>query len=213
MSVTEDTSAMILRSTLTSPFGRKVRMAFHVLGLGERMVLQPADTLDPADSLRHQNPLGKMPTLLLHDGSILYDSRSILSYLDRLSGGGRLYPRGVKERALTDTAEVLHDGIAEAALLMVYEGRFRDPGTHSRRWLDHQEGKIRRALDRVASAPPSPGTTNAASIALVCALSYLDWRRPLTWRNGYPELVTWLDRITERDPAVAATANPEVTLT
>ncbi|MCF8482778.1 MAG: glutathione S-transferase N-terminal domain-containing protein [Rhodospirillum sp.] len=210
----ENGGTMILRSTVTSPFGRKARMAFHVLGLENRMVLQPADTLDPADDLRTQNPLGKMPTLLLGDGSVLFDSRTILSYLDRLAGGGLLYPIGAWDRALVETAEVLHDGITEAALLMVYEGRFREPGTHSRRWLDHQGGKIRRALDRVAAAPPSlspsSGKTNAAAIALVCALGYLDWRRPFPWRDGYPELVVWLDRITRRDPAVAATANPEV---
>ena len=60
-----DSDTWVLRSTLTSPFGRKVRMAAAVLGLTDRLRLEPADTLKENDTLRAQNPLGKMPCLLL----------------------------------------------------------------------------------------------------------------------------------------------------
>ena len=60
----------VLRSTLTSPFGRKVRIAIDVLGLSERITVVPADTLDENDSLRQQNPLGKLPCLMLADGTV-----------------------------------------------------------------------------------------------------------------------------------------------
>ena len=71
----------MLRSTLTSPFGRKVRMAIEVLGLGDRITLVPADPLDENDTLRQQNPLGKMPCLVLSDGTSIYDSGVIIEYL------------------------------------------------------------------------------------------------------------------------------------
>src|SRR5512139_1326465 len=84
----------VLRSTLTSPFGRKVRMAAQVLKLADSIELVPANPLDENDTLRQQNPLGKMPCLITADGSVIYDSSVILEYLDRLAGGDRLLPAG-----------------------------------------------------------------------------------------------------------------------
>ena len=107
----------------------------------------PADTLDEADTLRQQNPLGKMPCLLLEDGTALYDSRVIIEFLQDEAGTDRLVPKSGLARYKALTRAALADGITDAALLMVYEGRFRDPGTlfgalagasarqdHARRW-------------------------------------------------------------------------------
>jgi len=204
---------MILRSTLTSPFGRKVRMTAEVLGLVGRIRLVPADTLDPADSLRAENPLGKMPCLILADGTPLYDSKVIVEYLDCLSPQRKLIPAEGLARFRTLTAAALADGIAEAALLMVYEGRFRDPAQVSRRWLDHQRGKVLRGLAVFETVPPDPQVTDVAAIALACALGYLDWRRPVAWRDSHPALVAWLDAFAGHEPAFAATLAPDTALT
>jgi glutathione S-transferase len=75
---------MILRSSPASPFGRKVRMAAMILGLDSRITIAAADTVDPADTVRRQNPLGKIPALVCDDGLVLFDSRVILEYLDHL---------------------------------------------------------------------------------------------------------------------------------
>ena len=83
---------MILRSSSASPFARKVRIAAAVLDLSKRIEVVPPDTSDPTDALRVQNPLGKIPTLVLADGRAIYDSRVILEYLDHLAGGGRIVP-------------------------------------------------------------------------------------------------------------------------
>ena len=83
---------MILRSAPASPFGRKVRIATTILGLDSRITVEPADTVNPADTVRQQNPLGKIPALVLDDGTVLFDSRVILDYLDHLAGGGRIIP-------------------------------------------------------------------------------------------------------------------------
>src|SRR5258708_3383935 len=72
----------VLRSSTTSPFARKIRIAISILGLEDKIRIENADTLDPKDSVRQQNPLGKIPTLVFDDGSTLFDSRVILGYLD-----------------------------------------------------------------------------------------------------------------------------------
>jgi glutathione S-transferase len=204
-----DRETYVLRTTLTSPFGRKVRMAVGVLGLTDSICIEPANTLDEADSLRQQNPLGKMPCLLLADGSAIYDSRVIIELLQERAGVETLLPtRGLpRYRALTRAA--LADGITDAALLMVYEGRFRDSGTHSERWLAHQRGKVVRGLAEFERAPPDTVITDIVSIGLACALGYLDWRRPVPWRDEHPKLVAWLNAFSAHEPMVAATQHNE----
>lgn len=191
----------VLRSTVTSPFGRKVRMAIAVLGLEDRVTLQPGDPRDPADTLRRQNPLGKMPCLLLPDGTPVFDSRVIIEFLQELAGVTTLLsPTGLdRYRALTRHA--LADGIIEAALLITYEGRFREPHQASAVWLDHQRGKVTRALADFERDLPDAQETDIVSIGLSCALGYLDWRKPLDWRSRYPGLVRWLDAFTAYEPA------------
>ncbi|MBE7220194.1 MAG: glutathione S-transferase N-terminal domain-containing protein, partial [Caulobacteraceae bacterium] len=80
---------MILRSSPLSPFGRKVKISAALLGLGTALTVVVADTMSPDDSLRRENPLGKIPALVLDDGTTLYDSRVIVEYLDHLAGDGR----------------------------------------------------------------------------------------------------------------------------
>jgi glutathione S-transferase len=196
---------LILRSTLTSPYGRKVRMAADILGLTGQMRIIPANTLDETDALRQQNPLGKMPCLLLPDGSAIYDSRVIVEYLQELAGSDRLLPLRGAERFRTLTMTTLADGIADAALLMVYESRFRPPEHVSQKWLDHQRGKITRALSVFEQSPPDAAPSSLATIALACALGYLDWRKPMAWRADYPQLTQWLAHYIDQEPAFSRT--------
>jgi glutathione S-transferase len=196
---------LILRSTLTSPYGRKVRMAADILGLAGRIKIVPANTLDETDTLRQQNPLGKMPCLLLSDGSAIYDSRVIVEYLQEVAGSDRLLPLHGAERFRTLTMTTLADGIGDAALLMVYESRFRPPEHISKEWLDHQRGKIMRALSVFEQSPPDAGSSTLATIALTCALGYLDWRKPVAWRPNHPQLAQWLADYADHEPSVSRT--------
>ena len=198
----------MLRSTVTSPFGRKVRIAAEVLGLSDRITLVPADTLDENDTLRQQNPLGKMPCLLLADGTAIYDSGVIIEFLADVAGGEQLLPARGLARFKALTLARLADGITEAAILMVYESRFRDPGTQSDRWLTHQRGKIVRALAAFEAAPPDPAKTDIVAIGLACALGYLDWRRPVEWRETHPRLAAWLAAFARNEPAFERTKAP-----
>ncbi|NIZ14454.1 glutathione S-transferase [Phaeobacter sp. HF9A] len=190
---------MILRSTETSPFGRKVRMALVALGLGGRVRLEPADTMAETDGLRLQNPLGKMPCLLIGKEAF-FDSHVILEMLDALAGGGRLMPRDGLERFRVLTRARLADGITDAALLATYEDRFRTPDQTSERWLAHQKGKITRALAAFESDLPDPARAELVQITLAAALGYLNWRRPLEWRETHPELDRWLQDFARNHP-------------
>lgn len=197
---------MVLRTTLTSPFGRKARMAAAVLGLSSMIEVVPADTLDEDDDLRQQNPLGKMPCLRIADGTFLYDSRVIVEYLDALAGGGRIIPRAGLARFTALTRATLADGTADAALLMVYEARFREPHQISEVWLAHQRGKVERGLQAMAADLPDPQVTDVVSISLACALGYLDWRQPVRWRERFPAMAEWLERFAAAEPACNQTA-------
>jgi glutathione S-transferase len=197
---------MILRTAPASPFGRKVRIAASLLGVDADISIERADTTDPADSLRQQNPLGKIPVLLLDDGTTLFDSRVILEYLDHRAGGGRIIPAEPQARFAALTLQALCDGLADASLLLVYEGRWRSADRHEPKWLDHQAAKVTRALISLEADPPAlRGEPHVGQIALACALGYQDLRFAGRWRADYPRLVTWLDAFAARVPAFAAT--------
>jgi glutathione S-transferase len=196
---------LVLRSSAASPFGRKVKLSASILGLTDRFQIVDADTLNPEDSIRQQNPLGKIPALILENGDVLYDSRVIVDYLDHLAGGGRIIPNGAERfTALRDQA--LADGIMDAALLQVYEGRFRAEDRHEPKWVSHQADKVRRGLDHAEAHLSQPGQPlHIGQIALACALGYLDLRFGGRWRETYPKLVAWLVDFESRVPAYAKT--------
>ena len=196
---------LTLRTSPASPFGRKVRIPAALLGLEARVAIVLADTGDPADSLRQQNPLGKIPALIAEDGEAIFDSRVIVEYLDGLAGGGRLFPADLAARIPVLTLQALADGIADAAVLQVYERRMREPAERSAKWVDYQAGKVTRALAALESNPPEAGAIHVGAIALACTLGYLDLRFAGEWRTGHPKLVAWLDAFAAAVPAFAAT--------
>jgi glutathione S-transferase len=201
---------MVLRSSPASPFGRKVRIAIALLGFDGETRVEPADPTNVSDTLRQQNPLGKIPVLLAEDGTTYYDSRVIIEYLDERAGGGRIVPRESRARLAALRLQALADGILDASILTVYEARWRAAERHEQKWLDHQAGKVARSLAMLESNPPtldaaSGSLPNVGEIALACALGYRDFRFGESWRADHPRLVTWLDAFAARVPVFAAT--------
>jgi glutathione S-transferase len=133
---------MILRSSPASPFARKVRIAASLLGLADKIDVRPVNLDDSDDSIRTQNPIGKIPALILDDGTAYYDSRVILEYLDHLAGGGRIIPREVPARFEALRLQALCDGILDACILLVYEARYRPADKHVQVWIDRQSDKV-----------------------------------------------------------------------
>src|SRR5262245_34110312 len=198
-----------LRTSFGSPFGRKARIAASVLGLDGKIKVEPASTQDDNDPLVQQNPLGKVPVLILDDGSTLFDSPVILEYLDVLAGGGKILPKDTKARFDALRLEALADGILDASILIVYEGRYRPPEMAVQKWLDRQAGKVESGLAALEKAPPGlDSPPNVGQITLACALGYRDFRFKGTWRKDYPRLLAWLDTFAAKVPSFAATAPP-----
>lgn len=195
----------VIRSSPPSPFGRKVRIAAALCGLTDRLTVEPADTRDPDDSLRGQNPLGKIPVLITDDGTALYDSRVIAEWLDVQAGGGVIVPRGEAHFPAL-TLQALADGMMEASILIVYERRFRPEEKHHQPWMDYQGEKVARALSELEAAPPAIGERpHIGHVALACALGYCDFRFEGDWRAGHAGLVAWLEDFAAKVPAFAAT--------
>ena len=146
---------MILRSSPPSPFGRKVVIAASVLGLSKDITVEAADPSNAADTLRSQNPLGKIPILIPEDGLALFDSRVILDYLDHRAGGGKIVPHEPKARFAALRLQALADGITDASILVLYEGRFRPVEQHGPKWLDYQNDKIKRGFAALEADVPA----------------------------------------------------------
>lgn len=196
---------MLLRLSSTSPFARKVRLAAAVIGVP--LELEIADALDPADSLRQQNPLGKIPTLVTDEGETLYDSSVIAAYLDILAGGDALIPAEPKARIATLKGEALADGLMDAGILLLYEGRFRPAERHEPKWLEHQRGKVARGFAFLEANVPAVGEKiRISDIALACALGFFDFRFEGAWQKDHPRLLAWREAFAQRCPNFAETA-------
>lgn len=202
---------MKLYYSLNSPYARKARIIIHELGLKPRVedvvVTLPADA-----KLRAINPLGKIPALILDDGSVIYDSPVICEYLDEL-GNGPFFPRPklLREaqgrwRALT--LQALGDGLADAVVRRNQERRL-PPEKRSDDVIERQTRSIEASfavLDRMA--PKFPAEPTIGELAVACAIGYLDLRVPEDgWRQRYPRLAAWLEVFSER-PSAQATKPP-----
>ena len=186
---------MILRSAPPSPFGRKVQIALSLLGFDDDVKIEATDTMDAASPLRQQNPLGKIPVLIAEDGTPYYDSRVILEYLDDRAGGGKIIPSAAAQRFPALRLQALCDGILDASILTIYEGRWRTPDKHEPKWLEHQAGKVERAFAFLEAGPPAHSACRRASACgadyarLHARLSRFSIRRQLAQRSSSPRRV------------------------
>ncbi|MEQ9469076.1 MAG: glutathione S-transferase family protein [Roseitalea porphyridii] len=197
---------MILRSSGPSPFGRKVKIVAKMLGVYDQLTVEMSNTNDPEDSLRVQNPLGKIPILILDGDRKIFDSRVICEYLDAQVDGISLHPTEGDARWEALTLQALGDGIVDASILQVYEVRMRPEEKRHADWMSYQSDKVKRALDQISVTPPSlDGDLTIGHVAIACALGYLDLRFDGAWRATYPTLVVWLDAFRARVPAFDAT--------
>ena len=195
-----------LLSAGPSPFVRKVNVTLHETGQSDvvEQVSVTANPLDPDPTLTAANPVGKIPALVREDAPALYDSPVICPFLDARAQAG-LYPDPRIWETLT--LEATADGITEAAVLMVYEARFRPEEKRYDGWLDGQWAKIERSVSAVNARWMShlTGPLTMGQIAMGCALAYLDFRLPdRPWRKGNDALDDWFAVFAER-PSMQAT--------
>jgi len=193
---------MKLYSNAASPFARKCRVIAHELGLK----LEEIRTLPMQEpDFRRLNPLGKIPALVLDDGSVLIDSPVICEYLNQV-GGGKFFPgnsiwRSASGRWKALGLQALGDGLADAAVAYIVLGRENPPPEANR---VRQMAAIHATLDVLERSkfadPPTIG-----EIAVACAIGYVAFRLPdLDWKATRPKLAAWYDKFCEF-PAMKAT--------
>jgi glutathione S-transferase len=188
-----------------SPFVRKVSIVAAMKGLQDRIDAVATDATKGDAALNATNPMGRLPALVV-DGESIHDSHVICEYLDSIGSGPALFPKAGMERWRMLTRASLADAILEAALLAVYERRYRPEAMVVQSWLDRQWNKINASLAELEAAPPAWTThPDYSHITLACALGYLDFRHGGAWRAGHPKLVGWLDRLAAAVPAFDAT--------
>jgi glutathione S-transferase len=200
---------MKLLASLASPYTRKVRIV-----LAEKKIDCDMELVDvaPVDNpVNRHNPLGKIPTLLLDDGTALYDSRVIVEFLDGKSPISRLIPDDLRDRVAVRRLEALADGVLDAGLLVRYES-LRAENERSQAWTDKQLARMKRGMAQMASEvaerPWCHGERySLADIALGCCLGWLDFRKPggVDWLAEYPGLARHYEKLKAR-PAFADTA-------
>jgi len=161
-------------------------------------------------SIAALNPLDKVPTLALDDGSILFGSQVIVEYLDSVRRTpGRLFPAAGEARWRALTTMALADTMFESTIALSIEGweppERRRPAVYERTWP-----KLIRGLDRLEQEVARGfGDFDIGQVAMLQAVSYLDERSrgsgredPLhpgyDWQAGRPRLRGWWLEAIER---------------
>src|SRR6266540_3892058 len=192
---------MKLIGSLTSPFARKVRIV-----LAEKKIdyeFENDNPWKPQAAAARVNPLGKVPVLVLDDGTALFDSRVIVEFLDNASPLGRLIPQENRERIEVRRWEALADGVLEAGVLARLEGQ-REAKLRSAPWTERQLGKVRAGLaamdSELGDKPWCAGNGyTLADIALGVCLGWLDFRYPkMDWKKSHANLARAFAKLSER---------------
>ena len=198
---------MTLHWSPRSPYVRKVMISAHEMGLSKQLncVRTVVGGTTPHLELMQENPLGKIPTLVLQDGTIFYDSPVVCEYLDSLHNGPKLFPAAGPERFTALRRQALGSGMIDMGLLLLGE-RARPEERRSQPHMDLWTLKLQTSVvalekeaDEIAATPFTIG-----HVAIGVALGYLDFRFDvLRWRDGKPSLAKWFETFQNR-PSVKA---------
>ena len=192
---------MKLVTSLTSPYGRKVRVV-----LAEKKIpfrLQVENPWLPDSPVSSLNPLGKVPVLVLEDGVSVFDSRVIVEYLDHLTPVAHLIPSEPKSRMIVRGVEALTDGVTDAAVLVFLEKK-RPPEQQSADWIVLQEKTLFSGLEALSEALGENAwflgnSMTLADVACGCMLGYLDFRfSEIDWRSAHPNLAKLAAKLAAR---------------
>lgn len=193
---------MKLIGSVTSPYVRKARVVLAEKKLDYQFELE--NVWAPETNITASNPLGKVPCLVMEDGSTMYDSRVIAEYLDTLTPVCKLLPPNSRDRANVKVWEALADGVLDAAVLAFLERTWRPAEQQSQAWFDRQMGKVNGGLAMMSANlgehPFCMGIHyTLADVAVGCTLGWLAFRFPdIAWRDAYPNLARLFDKLSER---------------
>jgi len=188
-----------------SPYARKVCVVAAEKGVTITLETVSVSPVTRNDAVGARNPLAKVPSLVLEDGTTLFDSRVICAWLDAEAPTPKLIPDG-RARWAVLTEEALADGLLDACLLHRYEHVLRPEEKRFQPWIDGQWAKIVAALDALERQARGFGArVDLGTIAVACALGYLDFRfAEKPWRPGRKALAAWFEAFSAR-PSMTAT--------
>ena len=190
-----------------SPFVRKVLIMAHETGLADQLELVDATTtpLNPNNDLAQDNPIGKIPTLVLDDGTSLFDSKVICEYLDGLHDGDKMIPVSGAERYNVLVTQAIGDGLMEAAVGIRYEQFLRPEEKQWDNWIEAQTRKVEQALDVLENWRGARiQDIHIGSIAVAAGLDYLDFRKfDIDWRTNRPILTQMHETFSKRESMLA----------
>jgi glutathione S-transferase len=192
---------MKLIGSLASPYVRKVRVVLAEKKLDYQFELE--NVWAPDTTISTLNPLGKVPSLLMDDGSVMIDSRVMAEYLDTLTPVCKLLPANSRDRADIKCWEALADGILDAAVTVRLE-RLRPIELQSEDWIARQWRKVHLGLaalsEKLGESPYCAGNNyTLADVAVGCAVGWLAFRFPdIAWRDDYANLARLYDKLSER---------------
>jgi glutathione S-transferase len=199
---------MRLFASTTSPFVRKVRVLMQELGLAEKCEIVNLVTSphEPDATLAEANPLVKLPTLELDDGTMLYDSAVICEYLDTVHGRGKFVPDSGVQRWRVLRMQALADGITDAGVLLRYELAMRPEEKRWEAWIAGQRQKVMQGLTQLeASLDRLEGELDLGGITVACMFGWLEFRNIVPeLRHMFPHLSAWNDT-TQKRPSLAST--------
>jgi glutathione S-transferase len=201
-----------------SPYARKVLVAAHEMGLRQRLSVVHHETSPTRrnEAVWALNPLGKVPVLICDDGAALFDSNVICEYLDGMHPNTKLIPAepGARFRALR--MQALAQGIADAGIAARWEAVRRPAQLRWPTMHDAQVEKIAQTCDFLereidqrdrhgSGLRGAAGEPDIGDIALVTALSWLEFRAIYPFLPGRPRLAAWYGALCSR-PSMLATA-------
>ncbi len=188
----------------TSPYVRKVMACAITRDIDSRIERLPTNPHQSPPDLIADNPLSKVPCLVTDDGVALFDSPVICEFLDSIGDAAPLFPAHGPARWRALKLQAIADGILDAAVGR--RGEMAKPKEAARdTWMERQKGIVARAVSQLESDPPHKHM-DIGSIAVACALGYLDFRyADEPWRDGHPRLTAWYSAFAQ-DRAIAATA-------
>jgi glutathione S-transferase len=193
-----------------SPFARKVVVVAHELGIADRIALERVNVTAKetnAEVMRF-NPLNKIPTLLLDDGSVMIDSPVIAEYLDETFGKGELFPRDAVRRWPVRRLHTLGDGIMNFSISRLGERGRGEQASDA--FAVAFLAKTKATLDVLEREADCLAPLTIGSIAVAVGLAHLDFRfAEDAWRDRRPKLAAWHARFAER-PSMRATKPEDV---
>jgi glutathione S-transferase len=193
---------MKLIGSLASPYVRKVRVVLAEKKLDCQFEVENVWAADTV--IDKFNPLGKVPSLVMEDGSVMIDSRVIVEYLDTLTPVCKLLPPNGRDRADIKCWEALADGMLDAAVSVRLERTMRPAEKQSEEWMARQMRKVQMSLaslsDKLGEQAYCAGNHySLADVAVGCALGWLSFRFPeITWRDDHANLARLYDKLSER---------------